>query len=475
MKGISFIICSRNPGLLEELKSSISSKIGLQEKDYEIIAIDNKDNKYSLSSAYNKGVSLSKFNILCFLHEDVRFLTDNFGITLINKFSNPEIAALGVAGSTLLPEDAVWFSSKRPFVQGRVVHSTQKGEQMDIYSEIREDAEVVVLDGLFMAVRKEIAEELKFDEEFKGFHFYDLDFSLRIAMQHKVIVTHDILLQHFSGGSYDESWQKYKEQFKEKHRHYIPYTKLKEIPQQQGGWRFLPHDSKKHYPKILVGCPTSFHKEHCLKEYSEAISSLTYPNYDILLVDNSQDDDYLKKIRAFNVPAVKGPYFGSARARIVASRNLLKQYAIDNDYDYLLSLEQDVLPPKDIIQRMLQHSKQVLTGIYFNRDENQKLYPLAYILTNEYKDKLPDMRPLNNEELWSNNLLEVISAGLGCLLIHRDILKKIQFRYEGEEAFDDRFFFLDLYNLNIPAFADTSLKCKHFILNRPYQWRDIKK
>ena len=197
MKGISFIICSRNPGLLEELKSSISSKIGLQEKDYEILSIDNKENKHSISSAYNSGISLSKFAILCFLHEDVRFLTNNFGNILLNKFSNNEIAALGVAGSTLLQEDAIWFSSKRPFVQGRVVHSTKRGEQIDIYSATRQDAEVVVLDGLFIAARKKVAEELKFDEEFKGFHFYDIDFSLRVAMHHKVIVMKDILLQYF--------------------------------------------------------------------------------------------------------------------------------------------------------------------------------------------------------------------------------------------------------------------------------------
>src|SRR3989344_149075 len=473
MKGISFIICSRDPGLLDELKKNINEKID-HLADYEIIAISNQNNAYSIASAYNKGIAAAKYNLLCFIHEDVRFITDDFGAILIKKFENPEIAAVGVAGSTLLPETGSWFSLARPFVQGQVVHKLPNKEQLDRYGVIRQDTDVVVLDGLFIVVRKEIAQSTKFDEEtFDGFHFYDIDFTLRIAQKHKIIVTYDILLQHFSGGKFDESWTRYRERLI--HKYKLPYTKLQNIPQQEGKWAACPYDSRKTYPKILVGCPTSFHKEYCLDEYARAIKSLTYPNYDILLIDNSLGEEYSKKIASYSLPVIKGPYLESARERIIASRNLLKQYAIDNNYEYLLSLEQDVIPPQDIIERMLVHDRQVITGIYFNRDNKQQLYPLAYVISNQPPNKLPDMRPLNQEELWRNIFFQIISAGLGCLLIHKDVLARITFRYEGEEPFDDRFFFLDLYNLKIKAFADTSIKCRHFILNRPYQWRDIKK
>ena len=86
-------------------------------------------------------------------------------------------------------------------------------------------------------------------------------------------------------------------------------------------------------PKILVGCPTSFHKEYALEAYAKAIKSLTYKNFDILLVDNSEDNKYFEKIKSFNIPVIKGPYFPSARDRIVASRNLLREKVI-KDYDY---------------------------------------------------------------------------------------------------------------------------------------------
>ncbi len=230
-------------------------------------------------------------------------------------------------------------------------------------------------------------------------------------------------------------------------------------------------------PRILVGCPTSFHKEYALKQYAEAIKRLTYKNHDVLLVDNSQSEDYLKKIKTFGIPVIKGPYFESARDRIVASRNILRQKVIDEDYDYFFSLEQDVLPPADILEKLTAHNKKVISAVYFADnvipgETLSRLIPLAYILEDE---KTLSMRPLNEGELWKKpGLMKVVSAGLGCVLIHREILKEIQFRHDLD-SFDDRWFFIDAYHKKIPVYVDTSIKCKHLIYNRPYPWKEIKK
>ncbi len=228
-------------------------------------------------------------------------------------------------------------------------------------------------------------------------------------------------------------------------------------------------------PKILVGCPTSFHKEYCLEKYYEGIKNLSYKNYDILLVDNSKDNNYFNKIKKIGLPVTKGPWFDGALDRIIKSRNILRRKVLDEGYDYFLSLEQDIIPPKDILERMLKHKKDIITGVYFIRNKNNwgqiGLIPLVYKLIDK---KNLTMIPLSSSELESNQLLEVISAGLGCVLIHRNVLEKIKFRYENK-VFDDRFFFLDCYNKGIKVFCDPSIKCKHFILNRPYSWNQIKK
>jgi len=230
-------------------------------------------------------------------------------------------------------------------------------------------------------------------------------------------------------------------------------------------------------PKVLVGCPTSFHKEYALKEYSEMVKSLDYDNYDVLLVDNSEDDNYLNKIRNYGLNAIKGPYFEGAIERIITSRNILRKYALDNNYDYFLSLEQDVIPNKDILTKLISHNKEAVCGIYFvhNIINNQRtLISQVFIELQNKTDNLPDMRWLTEEEFNSNKLIKIVSCGLGCVLIHRNILEKIEFRSENN-VFDDRFFGIDLYKLKILMYCDTSVKCKHLILNRQISWNNIKK
>ena len=116
-------------------------------------------------------------------------------------------------------------------------------------------------------------------------------------------------------------------------------------------------------PKVLLGCPTSFHKEYALKEYAEAVKTLDYDNYDILLVDNSPDDIYLNKIKNLGLNVIKGEYFESAIKRIIESRNLLRKYSLDHNYDYFFSLEQDVLPNKDALSKLAMHNKEIVSGI----------------------------------------------------------------------------------------------------------------
>src|SRR3989344_5141016 len=230
-------------------------------------------------------------------------------------------------------------------------------------------------------------------------------------------------------------------------------------------------------PRVLVGCPTSFHKEYALNQYAEAVKSLNYDNYDVLLIDNSPDDNYLNKIKNLGLNVIKGEYFESAIKRIITSRNLLKKYALDNNYDYLFSLEQDVIPNKDALSKLISHNKEVVSGIYFvhNIINNQRmLIPQVFIELENKTNHLPDMRWLTEQETFSNKLIKIVSCGLGCVLIHKNVLEKIEFRYEND-VFDDRFFCLDLYNLKISIYCDTNVKCKHLVLNRPYPWREIKK
>src|SRR3989344_1931201 len=198
--------------------------------------------------------------------------------------------------------------------------------------------------------------------------------------------------------------------------------------------------------KILVGCPTSSYHEYALEEYARAVKSLTYPNYDILLVDNSKDDLYFKKLKLLNLPTIKGRWHEEARERIVESRNILRQKVIDDDYDYFLNLDQDVIPPKDIIERLLQHKKRVITGIYFNYKnftprrlglKNGKRYGELFPTIWSFTSKKGVIRNIKEEEL-TGGLIQIALCGSGCLFVHRSVLEKVEFHYNKENDKPER-------------------------------------
>ena len=198
---ISIIICSRTPSISSELIENINKTIGIQ---YELICVDNSTNTYSIFSAYNEGVKRSHFDILCFMHDDISFQSNNWGQNVLNRFSALKLGAIGVAGSpyyAILP--GAWWS-------GGYICQSVFGEQELAYQVKKDNAlPVVVLDGLWFCVRKSLFNMIRFDDTtFNGFHYYDIDISLQIHQQgYDILNVYDIAIKH-SSGKLDEIWLK---------------------------------------------------------------------------------------------------------------------------------------------------------------------------------------------------------------------------------------------------------------------------
>ena len=78
-------------------------------------------------------------------------------------------------------------------------------------------------------------------------------------------------------------------------------------------------------PKVLVGCPTYSGMEYCLDKYAKTVKSLTHPNYDILLVDNSKDNSYNLRIHALNL---KGQVYLNGNSTTITSSATAPLYAV---------------------------------------------------------------------------------------------------------------------------------------------------
>jgi len=228
---------------------------------------------------------------------------------------------------------------------------------------------------------------------------------------------------------------------------------------------------------------------YCLEEYTQAVQSFSYPQYDICVVDNSKNEEYAKKVEAKGLRVLKDNYRELARDRIIHSRNMLRQKVVDEGYDYLLSLEQDVIPPKDVIERLLALKQPVVSGLYFNLNNAHEFpnllpgtreLPLAYRLFAKEEATKPvkeqQLRRLTKEEVQQPKKILVRMAGLGCVLIHRRVLEKIEFGYYSDTLHsDDRKFYDDVTTLKIPIVIDTSIKCQHLVRGRMWDWSNIKK
>jgi len=207
---ISIIICSVDSKRLDLLKKNIDRTIGVP---YEIIVIENSKNLYGICSAYNEGGKKSIFPFLCFMHEDVMIDTENWGILVCKYLSNPTIGLIGVAGGdakSLVPSS--WsvpvYSNEISIIQ-HCKYTQQEPKKIRTTRNASNSAssQVVVLDGVWMCTRKEIFDQFRFDEKMlKGFHGYDIDFSLQVGSQYKLLVVFDVELHHYSEGSPGKEW-----------------------------------------------------------------------------------------------------------------------------------------------------------------------------------------------------------------------------------------------------------------------------
>jgi len=225
---ISIVTCSVNPFALHSLKKNVRATIGVP---YEIIAIDNADSKYGICKAYNEGAAKAAYPYLCFMHEDISIDTRDWGPLVIRHLSDKNTGLLGIAGGdakSLIPSSwSCAMNSNEINIYQHYKNRSEPAEHIVVSSERPAAAkrEVVALDGVWLCTRREIFDQFQFDEEhFRGFHGYDIDYSLQVGTQYRLYVVFDILIHHFSEGRPDRSWMESAILVSKKWKHRLPVS-----------------------------------------------------------------------------------------------------------------------------------------------------------------------------------------------------------------------------------------------------------
>jgi len=192
--------------------------------DSEILPYEN-NGKYSLTEIYNKGLVEAKNDIIIFCHDDLIFETRHWGKKIIDNFTkNPDYGIIGIAGTNQLV-NGKWWSLKNS-MHGIVNHSNGVRKWTSMFSQPQGDdiKQMVVLDGLFFAVDRTKIKH-NFDNDFNGFHFYDLSFCLPNHLDGvKIGVVTNILVTHLSVGQTNQQWEINKKLFEHKYAGKLPVT-----------------------------------------------------------------------------------------------------------------------------------------------------------------------------------------------------------------------------------------------------------
>jgi hypothetical protein len=149
-------------------------------------------------------------------------------------------------------------------------------------------------------------------------------------------------------------------------------------------------------------------------------------------------------------------------------RNILHQYQrgreifLRGDYDAMLVVESDIIPPPNALTRLLALECDVAYGVYvFRQTENTinvfERYPQPARNTGE------------SFSVWPHKLAQARAAGkvpcsgggLGCILIQRRVLETIPFRGGIDGPHCDTHFTNDVYAAGFSMWADMTVVCGH--------------
>lgn len=147
-------------------------------------------------------------------------------------------------------------------------------------------------------------------------------------------------------------------------------------------------------------------------------------------------------------------------------RNLIADWA--KNYDYLFSVDSDIVLPRDSLQKMINANRDVVSGLYIQRIQNTHTLEVYKQAANGGTINIP------YEEIAGKGLVEIAGCGFGCALIKGDVFRNMPYpHFVYKSAIDhkhtvseDIYFCEKARSLGFKLFADTTILCEHIGNNK---------
>lgn len=385
---ISVVYSTRTPH--SKYQEMLKNKFNI--KNIEIIEYVN-NNEYSLTEIYNKGLNETTNNIVVFLHDDLEFDNDNIGKKILNHFNNSDYGILGIAGTTDLVSGRWWDLQHR--MVGIVNHKHEGKKWESRYSNNFGDKIIPLLtvDGLFFAINKTKIKN-HFDEDFKGFHFYDISFCVDNFLNGvKIGCIFDIKVTHLSIGQTNQNWEDNKVLFENKFRDNLPLSlPVNEIHYNK---RNISVKLNKQ-PKVAI---IILHKEkndllfQCIDSF---LKSTSYENYKIFIGDTGSSEFKLKEIREKYFSLIDNDKLELIELnRYHYSQNTNNMVSIlSDDFECILFLNNDIkfIEDNDCLSRMVLTYLENPRGcgtvgarLHYENNSVQHGSIVAYLINNQFR------------------------------------------------------------------------------------------
>lgn len=149
-----------------------------------------------------------------------------------------------------------------------------------------------------------------------------------------------------------------------------------------------------------------------------------------------------------------------------ANRNkMVKNFLKDEDNDWLLMVDNDVVPPANILE-MIEYGKPVVSAAVTIKKGS---VPQPIILVSE-GDQYRQVNLSEYVDKEEGDYINVDAVGTGCILIRRDVLEdmkppwfKFKYNEEGGLALGEDFYFSKrLEQSDVPMYVSTQHVCRHF-------------
>lgn len=227
----------------------------------------------------------------------------------------------------------------------------------------------------------------------------------------------------------------------------------------------------KRYPRVLVGAPVYDGHKYCIKRYLDRVKNLTYPNYDIFLADNSKDNKFFKWLVKQKIKVVKSKWDPNPFVRLTQARNCVVDYFMSRNYDYLMSIDTDTIVPRNAIEKLLKHKKDIVGFLCHIGFKNRKHFIYVPAILKSGHIVYQGRRGLRFES-WENvkkmkPLQKVYGTTIGCALIKREIFQTIRFRYTPFfNVGEDVWFFAEANQKGFEFWLDKTVKVIHLNKDR---------